>query len=155
MAWIDATYAVTALGQGQAYALGLVTTQSGAYAATARFTLAEASARGIVATSTAFAGYQLPTTLPTDDGHANDVALLQRLTLAVVVRDVYEMVFGVTVGGQNAPPVLGTITRDLENLFVKKLPLVSFETAPANALGGVAWTGGGNPVFRSLRNTGF
>jgi len=150
--WIDGTYVVNAIGQIQAYRLGLVSTQSGAFTDTAALTQYEAGARGIVASVLVFAGYSPPSTLT---GTEDCAGLLQRILFAVMIREVYLLRPGIAMPNTTAAAI-GIAQSDLESIKTKSLPVPGLTPSAIGAVGGVQFSPAqAFQPFRGLWGTNF
>lgn len=156
MAWITQTEIDNAIGSTQSTALGLTT-------GSARLTQYELQARATVSAAAKRAGYGPWTaTLPTSSNDEQlDAAFLQKMTLALMLRDAYALVPGIALTAQAQAAISQGLSM-LDAFYEKTLPLPSASPNTLDGVGGVkfntdqqAQVAATSPVFRSLRGSSF
>jgi hypothetical protein len=151
VAWIDGAYVVNAIGQTQAYRLGLISAPTGTYTDTSALTQYESEARGVVAAVLVFAGYPVPSAIAGTEDYAG---LLRRLARAIMLRDVYAMRPGIAMPDATAN-MIGVAQGELNAVYEKRLPVPGLTPTAIAAIGGVSFSSASGTPFRSLRGSTF
>ncbi len=157
MTWVSSAYLDDAIGSDQVTALGLTT-------GTTRLAQYEIAARATVLSALQYAGYPaVGETLDTSSAAAAVTsAFLQKMCAAIMLRDAYSLIPGITLTAEAQAAISQGLTM-LDAVYDKKLPVPGMAPVAIDGYGGVKFNvdistpalAPTTPIFRRLRGSSF